>query len=848
MAEKQFARSETIDLSTFADDDPLSELARIVTHDHRPAVEQLKELERHREAMRFDPVVDLEEELLREFDAYDAPVAPPVAVEPERRAAAPAPRAVEPRFAAEPKSEAAARREPLPVFDHAEPEMAPVMSKAPIQPIASYDTAFDLERELTLSMEAEADAPVVPAPVAAAPVVAPAMPAPVVPAPVVSASVSARPVAPAEPARRAAYPFTPNFSRATPVAGGMQGQGRTFATPLPQAPAAPVAVAPAVVAPAAVAAPVEPSFEPDFDLAAFELDLAEAAMEIEVAQPEQPARAPVAAAPAPVYQPAPSAPVEDFFEELPEIELPFDPSMIADADDAPPAAADFDVPQLPVIEESRPVLDQGDYDLDIDAEMAHLFADQQSAKTRAAPAARAETAETLFAEPARPAASAYAAAPSSAYAQPAHLQAAAAQAAPAAPRAAMPGFGEPARAPLPEVDDFEQVMNVDFRRSMRQRQEVLADGEIPEPRALYAHDEPARSSRRLILMASAAIVVLVAGGAAAFTYLSGASTPFSSGEPQVILADKSPTKMVPVDKGGKTVPNQDKAVYDRVAGAAQESPVQDTLVSSTEEPIDVVQRTLTPETMPLQRGEEGDDMAMATPIGEDGDRLLPEEGGVSVAEEDAKPAVEPRKVRTMIVKPDGTLVAREEMEGQDSSPLISTVKTTALKTSEPATDVTTATTRPIAEANAESLGALEAAASATAKVAKPAVSVREPVPSAKPVEVAKAAPAVVDTFATPASTASDAAPSEAPARALPAGSYVVQIASLPSEADAKASSTKMASKFGSVIGGRAMDIKKAEIAGKGTYYRVRVQGGSKDEANALCAKLKSAGGSCLVTR
>ncbi len=53
----------------------------------------------------------------------------------------------------------------------------------------------------------------------------------------------------------------------------------------------------------------------------------------------------------------------------------------------------------------------------------------------------------------------------------------------------MPGFGEPARAPLPEVDDFEQVMNVDFRRSMRQRQEVLADGEIPEPRALYAHDE-----------------------------------------------------------------------------------------------------------------------------------------------------------------------------------------------------------------------------------------------------------------------------------------------------------------------------------------------------------------------
>ncbi len=112
MAEKQFARSETIDLSTFADDDPLSELARIVTHDHRPAVEQLKELERHREAMRFDPVVDLEEELLREFDAYDARWLR--LLPSSRNACGAAPRAVEPRFAAEPKSEAAARREPLP--------------------------------------------------------------------------------------------------------------------------------------------------------------------------------------------------------------------------------------------------------------------------------------------------------------------------------------------------------------------------------------------------------------------------------------------------------------------------------------------------------------------------------------------------------------------------------------------------------------------------------------------------------------------------------------------------------------------------------------------------------------
>ena len=45
-----------------------------------------------------------------------------------------------------------------------------------------------------------------------------------------------------------------------------------------------------------------------------------------------------------------------------------------------------------------------------------------------------------------------------------------------------------------------------------------------------------------------------------------------------------------------------------------------------------------------------------------------------------------------------------------------------------------------------------------------------------------------------------------------------------------------------------MDIKKAEIPNKGTYFRVRIPAGSREEANSLCSRYKSAGGSCLVTR
>jgi hypothetical protein len=77
---------------------------------------------------------------------------------------------------------------------------------------------------------------------------------------------------------------------------------------------------------------------------------------------------------------------------------------------------------------------------------------------------------------------------------------------------------------------------------------------------------------------------------------------------------------------------------------------------------------------------------------------------------------------------------------------------------------------------------------------------------------------------------------------------VIQIASLPSEAEAQMSYKTLSGKFGSVIGGKGVDIKKAEIAGKGTYYRVRIPAGSRDAANAMCAQYKSAGGSCLVTR
>jgi len=94
----------------------------------------------------------------------------------------------------------------------------------------------------------------------------------------------------------------------------------------------------------------------------------------------------------------------------------------------------------------------------------------------------------------------------------------------------------------------------------------------------------------------------------------------------------------------------------------------------------------------------------------------------------------------------------------------------------------------------------------------------------------------------------------APAAAQPqsqaasAGGYGIQIASLPSQDEATKSYANLSKKFAGVLGGRAHEIRRADIAGKGTFYRVRIPAGSKDEAAALCEQYRAAGGSCLISK
>ena len=991
MADKQFARSgQPADFDTLADDDPLSELARIVGYDARPAVQQLQELQRHQETMRREPAFDLEEELLRAFDSYDAPRAAPVrpdsglvehpsagmAVEPplsgsdEQTQASPVvedvvPVAVETPAPTEqgPDAAAAMRAE---ISDPSYSADADVV--APEEPVA--EPAVDLERELELSlgydlsvdaepvervapveiaqsvfeseaselpvfadwqdtlssklavagklaeqaaiaepvyidMAADVARPVEAVPsleaVVEQPVAAPAQPVaqdelltdierfPVPPAASLAAALTAEPETQARPAaapKKSSYPFTPTFSRATPVAssGGVLQQ-RAFVTPVTEpvaakATAAPVApvVTPALVAEVpAAAAPQkvqdslpESEAEPSFDIEDFELELADIALDMDLAEDDVAKTAPSAPlqsavshpalvestaqpflqaqpflhalstpkqAEAREEQPQPSAAAE--VEEQPvENSLPFDPAMIGETESGVAPIAELDVPQLPVPEpEEKPAAFPADYDLDIDAEMAQLFGTPAPAAKNGARAVAAEL-------PAAPVSTAKTA---------------------------------PALASIDDFAEFEKAMEEDFQRSMAERRGVMQDAErtAAMPRAEsddYSEQGYGRRSQRTMLLAASVAGVIILGGAAVYAWMGGSNAALSGDGPKTILADKAPVKIVPEEKGGKTVPNQNKAVYDRVAGDKSNGPRQEALVSSTEEPMDVVQRTLTPETLPLEGNDEGEALA-GVPTSQEDEvaRLLPD--GNSTGAEDAEaakgPVVTPRKVRTMIVKPDGTLVPREEpaaepevaAAGAEQMPVQASAEAVASGSQgNAATAAVGSDLRAAGQpkpAGADEV-ALAAAGNASVDEVAPVRSVKTtsvdgekaPLPQTRPQAKADAAPETPGPADNKPATETASAQPAAPlaTASVPAGSYVIQIASLPSEAEAQKSYNNLSAKFASVIGGRGVDIRKAEIAGKGTYYRVRIPAGSREEANALCSRYKSAGGSCLVTK
>ena len=529
--------------------------------------------------------------------------------------------------------------------------------------------------------------------------------------------------------------------------------------------------------------------------------------------------------PIPAYQP-------DFGDDSEA----FDPALLSESEDPVEAVAEIDVPEITVPEPEEPAIVVPDYDIDIDAEMANLFAGMPPLQS-----------------------------------QPREQQPAKAAFAPEAPGQTVS---------IDTFDEFERALEADFRSMLTQplgrpqmSNPVSAERSGPRPLPMPVRDT--RGSLRSILLAACATGVIALVGLGGYMMLSGHGTALVSSEPKVILADKGPVKVVPENKGGVTVPNQDKAVYDRVAGNETDVVKQGALVTSEEEPVDVVQKTLMPENGDAVDGQPAL-AAGSTPVEDTKDaRLLPADeapaGQDASTAANAPEGVQVRKVKTMIVKADGTLVPREDAPAapaEVAAPAAADIAPQGRVTAEAASpeglrtdgeaapaDVQAATEAPASADTLASLSNSDVPETAPVRTVKTSsVSDNAPVPTARPSDqpVNVVGTVTENGNVKPADADQQQTASVEPQSAAPAapvtGSYGIQIASLPSQADAEASIPKMASKFGKVLGGRQIGIRQANIPNKGTFYRLRVDVGTKEQAVALCSKLKSAGGSCLVSK
>ncbi|MGE0282786.1 MAG: SPOR domain-containing protein [Rhizobiaceae bacterium] len=327
-------------------------------------------------------------------------------------------------------------------------------------------------------------------------------------------------------------------------------------------------------------------------------------------------------------------------------------------------------------------------------------------------------------------------------------------------------------------EPYHAISDDDFENAMAAFDAEADDEEdFDQPVAPPAEKRP----RRGLWLAAVVGGLALIGGISAVALSFGGS---GISEIAMVKADGKPVKVRPENPGGSTVPTQGSTVYETVSrSGATDTSAQERLVDTVEEPLD----------LPSLNNEEVEDDVAA--ISKDEDRVEPTLESDVAAQETI--AVAPRKVRTMVVKSDGTLVPREEpVEPQQPQ------KPAAAVEDELGTEqITTGATKPSAPATPE-----------------------------------------------PATVAAVPAALEKPATAPVAGGWSIQVSSQPSEDGANKSLKDISRKYAGVIGDRSPNIVKAEVDGKGTMYRVRIPASSRDEAIRLCGDLKAAGGSCFVTK
>ena len=447
-----------------------------------------------------------------------------------------------------------------------------------------------------------------------------------------------------------------------------------------------------------------------------------------------------------------------------------------------------------------------------------------------------------------------------------------------APQLHLPHIDESAN----EGNDFDHLLHADFNNGEPARAEHQssqppheeAPGHDDAAQLEAAHSDayyhsatlapaeeamvPPRRSGRTTLTLSVLIAVGAAGLVAAWALKGAPGLPRT---PPIIMAADGPTKVAPPSQESVASPGDSASMLPRDP-SAKPGPVN--LVSTEEQPVDLQQQTRSlaapSAAAPANPAATAPSSATTPPA-----PPLTTLGPTLAAPAAPAPFPEPKRVKTVSVRPDGSVISSGSGLPAAADAAAAPAAPADAASAIPAP--TDAAAQPVNPPVPVARPSFDAAASGapqptTPKLdlpAKPAAKSTARVPTAK-IDTTASPEAPLRTLptklekpvkASPSPTEVASAEPAAPATSAAASSgvYSVQIAAPGSEEEAKSAASRLQSKYSSELGGLQPAIRPAEVNGR-SIYRVRVGGLSKADAVALCLKLKASGGdaACFVAK
>jgi hypothetical protein len=343
------------------------------------------------------------------------------------------------------------------------------------------------------------------------------------------------------------------------------------------------------------------------------------------------------------------------------------------------------------------------------------------------------------------------------------------------------------------------------------------DAYLPAHGDEFYDEAPRRRLKGWMLVGVAAVAAIVVGTSGLFAYRALFGPDTVAVPAKLISPDSGPTKMVP--KGSQSADN--KRAQDRIGGEPARN--NERIVSREESPLD---QSRIPQGGTADRIPSGTVTAAApqfSPAPAQSPLAAPAQAAPAST---ANLSTEPRRVRTVTVRADGSVVSNQPSAptaAARTAPSVSASTPMALNNNQapvlpPQRPATTSSAQPLRGDNPWSSGAASSGQVGT-QAALP------PQPQQQP------------------------APTVAVQSAAPAGSYVVQVAAQKSEGEAQQTWQALQQKYSGVLAGQQASIRRVDLGERGVFYRAQVGPfTTRAQASEVCQSLKAAGGECVIQR